>query len=173
MLHFFHIIKVRYIFYVMNKLLSLLLLIILLIVGSELFLLLRIKSQIKTVNNPVIYPTKSFANTTIRTDWESWIPSEVRTYKNKTYGEISSALVKIDKVTDNTLVAELKNKDQINFQYDRSLEFFDRKESQQTIVEQKPNLKGFPIETGQIYLIEWLGNPKENNKLWRISRLVL
>ena len=173
MLHFFHIIKVRYIFYVMNKLLSLLLLIILLIVGSELFLLLRIKSQIKTVNNPVIYPTKSFANTTIRTDWESWIPSEVRTYKNKTYGEISSALVKINKITTNTLVAELKNKDQINFQYDQSLDFFDRKEASNVFIGQKQNLTGFTIEVGKTYLVEWLEKPKENNKLWRISRLVL
>jgi len=157
----------------MNKLLSLLLLIILLIVGSELFLLLRIKSQIKTVNNPVIYPTKSFANTTIRTDWESWIPSEVRTYKNKTYGEISSALVKINKITTNTLVAELKNKSQINFQFDEGLEFFERYENQQKQVTQKSNSNGFPIEVGKIYLVEWLGQPKENNQLWRISRLVL
>jgi len=76
-------------------------------------------------------------------------------------------------VTKNNFVAELKNKSQINFQFDEGLEFFERYENQQKQVTQKSNSNGFPIEVGKIYLVEWLGQPKENNQLWRISRLVL
>jgi len=155
----------------MNKLLGLLLIIILFIIGYELFFLLQIKPQIKTTNNIKPYPTKTTTNTKI--DREPWVPSEIRTYKNETYGLISSALVKVNKTTSGTIEAELKDKNIINFLYDQNTEYFDRKETQQTLVEQKRNLKGFSVETGKIYLVEWLGNPKKNNKLWRISRLVL
>jgi len=155
----------------MNRLLGLLLVIILFVIGLELFFFLIIKPEIKTANNTIFYPTKTMPNT--KTDWEPWVPSEIRVYEDKTYGMISSALVKINKITTNTLVAELKNKDQINFQYDQSLDFFDRKEASNVFIGQKQNLTEFTIEVGKTYLVEWLEKSKENNKLWRISRLVL
>jgi len=151
----------------MNKFLGLLLVIFLFIIGLELFFLLKIKSQTKNSNNFVTIPA------TNTKEWEPWTISDIRTYKNKQYGTISSALVKANMVTKNNFVAELKNKSQISFQFDEGLEFFERYENQQKQVTQKSNSNGFPIEVGKIYLVEWLGQPKENNQLWRISRLVL
>lgn len=153
----------------MNKFLGLLLITILLIISFELFLLVKIKPQISIKNQSIVSPTKL----NIRTDWEPWSPSEIKTYKNKSFGLISAATIKINQITLNTIDAELKDKNQIKFQYDQSVKYFDRKETKQTLVEQIKNSKGFAIEVGKIYLVEWMGEPKERNKLWRISRLVL
>ncbi|MCL4375106.1 hypothetical protein M1523_04585 [Patescibacteria group bacterium] len=145
----------------LKRLLWAALIVVVLIVGVEWYVLNTRSSQ---------YPSTS--PTPRKTDWESWQPSTIRTYKNAKYGILSSALVKIRLVTASLLTAETVDEKELRFKYDKTLAYYDRYETKTTPARAVKNPTGFPIKTNEVYLVEWLGQPAKTNNLWRITRLM-
>ena len=144
----------------MNKILRPVLLVIFLIVVGEVIFL---KVIIPIKNNTFLKAQTTPISSTIH-ESSDWVPEPVWTRYNKTNGGmISAAKVIFEQITGTTLVTQVQNGKQIEFSYDKKLEYFDQKKTAQRI-EQKQNKQGFIIEPGRVYSVERLGPQQKINR---------